>query len=86
MMLNCREASRLASESLDHRLPMRSLLAMRIHLLICRFCRRYLRQIRLIREMLHLSDEELKGTSEGSTLTLSREAKERIRERIGGRD
>ncbi len=40
MMLMCKEATQLLSESLEHRLPWRDRLRLRLHVLICAGCRR----------------------------------------------
>jgi len=53
---------------------------MKLHLMMCRFCRRYIRQIRFIREVLELADEETGVSSESSTITLSSDARKRIKE------
>ena len=50
--LPCREASRLASESLDRDLGAIDRLALRSHLLCCSACRRYRRQIGLLRDAM----------------------------------
>ena len=50
--LPCREATRLASESLDRDLGLMECLALRSHVLYCVACRRYLSQIKLIRGTL----------------------------------
>ena len=47
-MLNCAEASRLASEQRDSVLTRREWLGFRFHLLMCRNCRRYARQLTLL--------------------------------------
>jgi predicted anti-sigma-YlaC factor YlaD len=47
--LPCRGVTRLASESLDRDLAPLESLTVRAHLLYCRACRRYVRQIRLLR-------------------------------------
>jgi hypothetical protein len=47
--LPCREMTRLASESLDRDLDRLERTALRLHLLYCMACRRYARQIRLLR-------------------------------------
>ncbi len=44
-MLSCREASRLVSEGLDHNLPWAQRLSLRLHLMMCRGCSRFRRQI-----------------------------------------
>ncbi len=79
-MLNCQEASRLASESLDHSLPLGKRFFLRFHLLMCRFCRRYLHQVRFIRKVLSLTDKETKWTSSSSDIGLSPDARNRIKE------
>jgi len=47
--LSCREASRLASESLDRELTRRERWALRIHIWPCRACQKFAAQIRLLR-------------------------------------
>jgi hypothetical protein len=47
-MLNCREVSERASDFLDAALPFRVRLQMRLHLLMCRICREYVRQLALV--------------------------------------
>lgn len=48
----CREATALISQGLDAHLGWRQRLALRLHLLICRWCRRYLVQVHLLRQAL----------------------------------
>jgi predicted anti-sigma-YlaC factor YlaD len=50
--LPCREASRLSSESLDRDLGAIDRLALRSHLLCCSACRRYRRQIGMLRDAM----------------------------------
>ena len=47
---SCRQASRLQSEALDFNLPFLQRVGLRIHLLLCKWCRRYGEQIRFLRE------------------------------------
>jgi hypothetical protein len=49
-MLNCREATRLISQSLDAKLPWHRRMAMRVHLLYCVWCRRYATQLQFLRK------------------------------------
>ncbi len=44
-MLTCREASRLVSEGLDRHLPWTRRLSLRLHLMMCRGCSRFRRQV-----------------------------------------
>lgn len=52
MMLSCEEASRLTSESLDHRLRWRERCALLFHLAVCKVCKTYARQIQEIRNLV----------------------------------
>jgi predicted anti-sigma-YlaC factor YlaD len=47
-MLNCREVSERVSDFLDATLPWSVRLQMRLHLLMCRLCREYVRQMALV--------------------------------------
>lgn len=44
-MLSCKEATRLVSENLDHKLSFWRRLGLRLHVTICRGCSRYASQI-----------------------------------------
>ncbi len=48
LMINCRQAARLISAELDRELPWLERLALRGHLLICKACPTFRRQIRLM--------------------------------------
>ena len=48
-MLNCRQATRLISQSLDAKLPWHRRLQMKVHLLYCVWCRRYAAQLKFLR-------------------------------------
>lgn len=78
-MLSCKDVTRLVSESMDRSLPPGKRIGVRIHLLLCRFCARYERQLLLIRETVRLfvAEEEKPRGAQGDAL--SAEAKERIR-------
>jgi predicted anti-sigma-YlaC factor YlaD len=47
-MLNCREITERASDFLDGALPWPVRLQVRLHLMMCRFCREYVRQLSLV--------------------------------------
>jgi hypothetical protein len=81
-MLSCKNVTQLLSESMDTSLPIGKRIGVRIHLLMCKFCARYERQLLLIRETLRLlvATEEKPGEPPGETL--SEEAKERIRKSL----
>jgi hypothetical protein len=78
-MLSCKDVTKLVSESMDRSLPIGKRVGVRLHLLFCRFCERYRRQLLLLRETArHLA---LAGEKPGEPFpeSLSRDARERIR-------
>jgi hypothetical protein len=82
-MFSCKEVTQLISESMDISLPIGKRIGMRLHLLICKFCSRYERQLLLIRETVRriAAMEDAYGSPIGEHL--SEEAKERIRKSLG---
>jgi hypothetical protein len=81
-MLNCKQASRLVSESLDRRLSWRERWSMHLHLLICDMCTRFKTQMeflqRAAREYLR------RGAPMAEQTPLSAEGRERIRRAVSG--
>lgn len=51
-MLSCKEAMRLASEGLDRELPFWRRMGLRFHVLMCRGCSRYARQIKALNGLI----------------------------------
>ncbi len=64
-MLTCREVAARATDYMEGPLPLRQRLQIAMHLLICAFCRRYVRQLALTQDTLRRlppplpSDEDL---------------------------
>ena len=80
MMPNCRETSRLVSTSMDHRLPVFKRLLLRLHLRMCKYCRRFEDQLLRMRTICRHIDHHI--TRLDPTVTLSDEARERIRKAL----
>jgi len=75
----CAEMSRLTSRALEQPLSLKMRLKMRLHFVICAWCRRYFQQIRFLSQAaprLGLGLEELPGRG------LSAEARQRIAHRV----
>lgn len=53
-MLRCQDVSELATDYMEHSLPLRRQLAVRLHLMMCSMCRAYLDQLRKTRRLLGL--------------------------------
>ena len=83
MMLSCRDVTRRISESMDRPLTRRERRALRLHLLICRFCVRYERQLLLIRDTVRRIAAAEGEPAGPATESLSAEARERIRISLG---
>ncbi len=75
-MLSCKEVSRLASERLDRDLTLREKVAFYMHLMMCRLCLRYARQLKVMQRATdRLRYRHQDPVDESS---LSAEARERI--------
>jgi hypothetical protein len=67
---------------MDTSLPVGKRIGVRIHLLMCRFCARYERQLLLIRETVRRFVAAEEKAEEAPGETLSEEARERIRKSL----
>ena len=76
-MLNCIEASQLVSESQERSLSWRERWRLQLHLWICTGCPRFERQIRLLREALHILNRRAEAGMAGFDMPPE------VRERIG---
>ena len=71
----------LMSESLERRLGVLEHLKLRLHLLVCAWCARYLKQIRLLRRLV--SQREFTAADDNAVpLKLTDEARQRISESL----
>jgi hypothetical protein len=75
----CKTATRLQSETLDRKLPLRQRFGLRVHLLLCKWCRRYGKQVTFLRNAAHEHRDEM---TEPVPQKLSDEARERIRQKL----
>lgn len=76
--LRCREATALLSGSLDRQLGVVDRWALRLHLCICRSCRRYRRQLRTLRRLIHDAVRRLQQGEDLPGLPLPPEARRRL--------
>lgn len=80
-MLSCEEVTQLVSESLDRELSLRQRVSTKMHLMMCRLCSRYNKQLAGLREAfrLHAVREE---DIEIYPASLSSEARQRIKQAL----
>lgn len=76
---SCREATRLQSEALDRPLGLGQRIGLRLHLVLCKWCRRYGKQISFLRSAAPRHLEHEHGLPPQS---LSPQARERIKRQI----
>lgn len=82
-MLSCREVARLASERLDRPLTWRERMAFRFHLMMCRTCTRYARQLAWMRDATaHLRQQRFEKDVEQEAPVLPDASRERIARRL----
>lgn len=74
--LRCRDVTRKISLSMDTALPLHQRFAIRMHLAMCRYCKRFQRQLLALRELSRRIEAPV--PDEG----LSLEAKKRIKEAL----
>mgnify|MGYP001545021795 CR=1 FL=1 len=79
-MLRCQDVTQKVSQSMDASLPFSHRLAVRMHLMMCRYCARFQRQLVMLRKMSQAEDQ---GRDHDVTHeNLSEITKNRIKERL----
>lgn len=82
VMPSCRDISQDISGGMDRDLPLRKRLSIRLHVSMCRFCRRYEKQLHLLREGVgHYADPEANVVEK----SLSPAAKEKFERALADR-
>jgi hypothetical protein len=79
-MFCCKDVSQKVSESMDRKLPLHHRMFIRIHLMMCKYCSRFRRQLLLLREMSGF-DQIVDASTEFSA-GLSLEAQKRIKDSL----
>ncbi len=78
-MLNCKQATELVSQSLDQRLPWSKRVQLKLHLMMCKYCMRFLKQMRAIQTIIKSSQESIESDA---SIKLSDSAKAELSERL----
>lgn len=83
-IFSCKEVSQRISESMDRGLPLHHRMFIRIHIMMCKYCYRFRKQLFFIRELGRFSQSL--GEAAGSAPTLSDEAREKIKNSLKAAD
>ncbi|HUY90088.1 MAG TPA: hypothetical protein VMV10_15230 [Pirellulales bacterium] len=78
-MLTCKEASRLASESLDRKLTWRQRINLWVHLAMCRLCYGFAKDIKQLHEAARLHADDAEKDAAPADVALSAEARARMK-------
>jgi hypothetical protein len=76
---HCHDVTRLLSESMEHPLPLRTRVLLRLHFAICIWCQRYGEQLKWLRR--YGSGFAMRGCEHGQE-SLSSETRERLRKAL----
>jgi hypothetical protein len=74
----CKEVTRMASDAMERQLPLRQRLAMKLHLLVCALCMRYVKQLQFMHDAAQRHAAEIEKSSATSAV-LSNEARARMK-------
>ena len=77
-MFNCKKVSTLVSESMDRKFPFHHRIMITAHLLMCKYCNRFKKQLVILRNAVGL--EEIHEAHVGPSPALSEETHERIKQ------
>jgi hypothetical protein len=79
-MFRCNDVSQKVSQSMDAALPVHQSIAIWVHLMMCRYCYRFKKQLMMLRKMSRKIDNYPPHVP--SKETLSPETKERIKKKL----
>jgi hypothetical protein len=77
-MFNCKDVSKKVSKSMDHTLPLHERMMIALHLMMCKYCRRFKDQLLLLRKAVRF--ENLPGHDVDESVSLPLEIRERIKQ------
>lgn len=86
-MLTCKDASLLISESQERPLGLRERWGLKLHLMLCAYCRRFEQQVALVRKALRVLGRRAESDSAdiAADIEFTPEARERIRKAMAER-
>jgi len=82
MMMSCRNAARLISESLDRKLSLKERIELKFHLMMCKICGQLKKQIHFIQTVASRLGDSLEVENPLATMNLSEESARRIQDAL----
>lgn len=82
MNIHCKRATELISDSMHRPLTRYEKLGLFLHTMICSVCRRYRKQVSMIRNFMRENDATLSDVAEDPSLQLSDDARKRIAQAV----
>ena len=79
MLLSCKKASQIISQSLDKKLTAKERFSLNLHLVICKYCKRFSQQMQSIRVALKQSTSAIESDD---SINMSSETKKRLLQSI----
>lgn len=79
-VFSCKQTTGKISESMDRQLPLSQRMGIRFHLMMCKLCTRYQKQLLFIRETLRYDADSRGGSATSSRL--SDEGRRRIKKNL----
>ncbi len=74
-MLSCKQASQLISQSLDRPLTLRERFALQLHLIVCKYCKRFSQHLQILRAAIRKMVDSIENND---TIKMTSAARERI--------
>lgn len=75
----CKEVTRMASDVMDRRLPLKQRIQMKLHFMTCSLCLRYFQQLQLMREMAHQQAGQIEEMNSSANPSLPSATRERFK-------
>ena len=75
----CEEVLPVLSQSLERKLTLRERVTLRLHFLICVYCIRYLKQLRLMRASIRARSEQIEADDSAPAPALTEDARDRLK-------
>lgn len=86
MIPSCEEVCALSSQAMDEPISLRKRAGIRVHLLMCQWCRLYRQQLHLIHTLIRRDASRIQDTAATEDRGLSDEAAKRMKQALGQRE